>query len=45
MLLGNASVLDQSGLEHGSPMTTGRLFSNGAAIDMNGWASAFKSDV
>lgn len=43
-LLGNASLLDQSGLEHGSPMTTGGLFSNGAAADMNGWASAFQSE-
>lgn len=43
-LLGNASLLDQSGLEHGSPMTTGGLFSNGAGADMNGWASAFQSE-
>lgn len=43
-LLGNASLLDQSGLEHGSPLTTGGLFSNGAAADMNGWASAFQSE-
>uniref|UniRef100_A0A1D1XI15 KH domain-containing protein At5g56140 n=1 Tax=Anthurium amnicola TaxID=1678845 RepID=A0A1D1XI15_9ARAE len=42
-LLGNASLLDQNGLEHGSPLTTGGLFSNGAA-DMNGWASAFQSE-
>ncbi|THU70416.1 hypothetical protein C4D60_Mb08t24760 [Musa balbisiana] len=44
MLLGNASLLDQSGLEYGSPMTTGGLFSNGGANDMNGWASAFQSE-
>jgi len=44
-LLGNASLLDQSGLEHGSPLTTGGLFSNGAAADMNGWTSAFQSEV
>ncbi|KAG1327361.1 KH domain-containing protein [Cocos nucifera] len=43
-LLGNASLLDQSGLEHGSPLTTGGLFSNGRAADMNGWASAFQSE-
>ncbi|XP_010913284.1 KH domain-containing protein At5g56140 isoform X2 [Elaeis guineensis] len=43
-LLGNASLLDQSGLEHGSPLTTGGLFSNGGAADMNGWASAFRSE-
>ena len=45
MLLGNASLLDQSGLEYGSPMTTGGLFSNGGANDMNGWASPFQSEV
>ncbi|KAJ8491243.1 hypothetical protein OPV22_012964 [Ensete ventricosum] len=44
MLSGNASLLDQSGLEYGSPMTTGGLFSNGGANDMNGWASAFQSE-
>uniref|UniRef100_A0A1D1ZBE0 KH domain-containing protein At5g56140 n=1 Tax=Anthurium amnicola TaxID=1678845 RepID=A0A1D1ZBE0_9ARAE len=43
-LLGNASFLEQSGLEHGSPFTTGALFSNGRAADMNGWASAFQSE-
>ncbi|XP_010252937.1 PREDICTED: KH domain-containing protein At5g56140-like isoform X2 [Nelumbo nucifera] len=46
-LLGNASLLDQSGLEHASPLasplTSGGLFSNGGA-DMNGWASAFQSE-
>ncbi|THU72180.1 hypothetical protein C4D60_Mb04t09390 [Musa balbisiana] len=42
MLLGNASLLDQS--EHGSPMTTGGIFPNGAAIDMNGWALASQSE-
>ncbi|XP_008805545.1 KH domain-containing protein At5g56140-like isoform X2 [Phoenix dactylifera] len=43
-LLGNASLLDQSGLEHGSPLITGGLFSNGGAADMSGWASAFRSE-
>ncbi|KAG9448843.1 hypothetical protein H6P81_008808 [Aristolochia fimbriata] len=42
-LLGNASLLDQSGLEQASPLTSGGLFSNGGA-DMNGWASAFQSE-
>nr|DAD23574.1 TPA_asm: hypothetical protein HUJ06_025037 [Nelumbo nucifera] len=47
-LLGNASLLDQSGLEHASPLaasplTSGGLFSNGGA-NMNGWASAFQSE-
>ncbi|XP_020091302.1 KH domain-containing protein At5g56140-like isoform X2 [Ananas comosus] len=43
-LLENASLLNQSGLEHGSPLTTGGLFSNGRAAEMNGWASAFQSE-
>ncbi|EAZ24441.1 hypothetical protein OsJ_08192 [Oryza sativa Japonica Group] len=43
-LLENASLLNQSGLEHGSPLTTGGLYSNGAAADMNGWTSAFQSE-
>ncbi|MQL86666.1 hypothetical protein Taro_019198 [Colocasia esculenta] len=43
-LLGNASLLDQNGLEHGSPLTSGGLFSNGGSADMNGWASAFQSE-
>ncbi|KAM0943031.1 putative STAR protein, homodimerization region [Dioscorea sansibarensis] len=42
-LLGNASLLDQSGLEHGSPLNTGGLFANGAA-DLNGWASIFQQE-
>ncbi|XP_051192934.1 KH domain-containing protein At5g56140 isoform X2 [Lolium perenne] len=43
-LLENASLLNQSGLEHGSPLTSGGLYSNGAATDMNGWTSAFQSE-
>ncbi|KAK9152279.1 hypothetical protein Syun_010588 [Stephania yunnanensis] len=43
-LLGNASLLDQSGLEHASPLTSGGLYSNGGVADMNGWASAFQSE-
>ncbi|OVA19698.1 K Homology domain [Macleaya cordata] len=42
-MLGNASLLDQSGLEQASPLSSGGLFSNGGA-DMNGWASAFQSE-
>ncbi|XP_059662324.1 KH domain-containing protein At5g56140-like [Cornus florida] len=38
-LLGNASVLDQSGLEHASPLASGGIFSNGGA-NLNRWASA-----
>lgn len=44
-LLENASLLDQTGLEHGSPLITGGVFSNGGAADMNGWASTFQSEV
>ncbi|KAI9100176.1 hypothetical protein K1719_024394 [Acacia pycnantha] len=43
-LLGNASVLGQSGLEHGSPLASGGIFSNGGA-NVNGWASRFQSEV
>ncbi|MED6109427.1 hypothetical protein PIB30_033506 [Stylosanthes scabra] len=43
-LLGNASVLGQSGLEHASPLATGGIFSNGGA-DVNGWASRFQSEM
>ncbi|XP_043688799.1 KH domain-containing protein At5g56140-like [Telopea speciosissima] len=44
-LLGNASLLDQNGLEHASPLTSsGGIFSNGGGADMNGWASAIKSE-
>ncbi|KAJ6887470.1 KH domain-containing protein [Populus alba x Populus x berolinensis] len=43
-LLGNASVLGQSGLEHASPLASGGIFSNGAA-DANGWASQFQSEM
>ncbi|KAF3782704.1 KH domain-containing protein [Nymphaea thermarum] len=42
-LLGNASFLDQTGLEHASPLTSGGLFSNGA--DRNVWAPTFHSEV
>ncbi|CAL9147409.1 KH domain-containing protein At5g56140 isoform X1 [Musa acuminata AAA Group] len=43
-LLENASLLDQTGLEHGSPLISGGLFPNGSTTDMNGWASAFQSE-
>ncbi|KAB1214999.1 hypothetical protein CJ030_MR4G005255 [Morella rubra] len=43
-LLGNASVLGQSGLEHASPLASGGIFSNGGA-DMNGWASRLQSEM
>ncbi|OMO83855.1 hypothetical protein CCACVL1_11148 [Corchorus capsularis] len=43
-LLGNASVLGQSGLEQASPLASGGIFSNGGA-DMNGWTSRFQSEL
>ncbi|KAL6195235.1 hypothetical protein ACLB2K_030855 [Fragaria x ananassa] len=43
-LLGNASVLGQSGLEHASPLASGGMFSNGGA-DMDGWATRFQSEM
>ncbi|KAK8626361.1 hypothetical protein V6N13_134010 [Hibiscus sabdariffa] len=43
-LLGNASVLGQSGLEQASPLASGGIFSNGGA-DMNGWTSRFQSEM
>ncbi|XP_057983624.1 KH domain-containing protein At5g56140 [Malania oleifera] len=42
-LLGNASILDQSGLEHASTLASGGIYSNGA--DVNRWASPFQSEV
>uniref|UniRef100_A0A5B6ZIX1 K Homology domain-containing protein n=1 Tax=Davidia involucrata TaxID=16924 RepID=A0A5B6ZIX1_DAVIN len=44
ILLGNASVLDQSGLEHASPLASGGIFSNGGA-NVNRWASPFQSEM
>ncbi|KAM7499060.1 hypothetical protein LguiA_023474 [Lonicera macranthoides] len=43
-LLGNASILDQSGLEHASPLASGGIFSNGGS-NMNRWASPFQSEM
>ncbi|GAV74770.1 hypothetical protein CFOL_v3_18250 [Cephalotus follicularis] len=43
-LLGNASVLGQTGLEHASPLASGGIFSNGAA-DGNVWASRYQSEM
>jgi hypothetical protein len=43
-LLGNASVLGQSGLEHASPLASGGIFSTGGA-DVNGWTSRFLAEV
>ncbi|KAL6513980.1 hypothetical protein OROHE_019436 [Orobanche hederae] len=43
-LLGNASVLEQSGFEHASPLASGGIYSNGGA-NMNIWASPFQSEV
>ncbi|XP_039048683.1 KH domain-containing protein At5g56140-like isoform X2 [Hibiscus syriacus] len=43
-LLGNASVLGQSGLEQASTLTSGGMISNGGA-DMNRWISRFQSEI
>lgn len=43
-LLGNASVLDQSGLEQASPLASGGMYSNGGA-NMDRWASPFQSEI
>ncbi|KAK9269489.1 hypothetical protein L1049_001264 [Liquidambar formosana] len=43
-LLGNTSVIGQSGLEHANPLASGAIFSNGGA-EVNGWASRFQSEM
>ena len=43
-LLGHTSVLDQSGLEHASPLASGGMFLNGGA-NMNRWTSPNHSEV
>ncbi|CAA6670132.1 unnamed protein product [Spirodela intermedia] len=43
ILLGNGPLLDQSGLDLGSSQSSGGLFSNGQAGDVNGW-SPFQSE-
>ncbi|XP_022857613.1 KH domain-containing protein At5g56140-like isoform X2 [Olea europaea var. sylvestris] len=44
-LLGNASVLEQSGLvEHASPLASGGMYSNGGA-NVNRWPSPFQSEM
>ncbi|KAL2455334.1 KH domain-containing protein [Forsythia ovata] len=43
-LLGNASVLEQSGHEHESPLASGGIYSNGGA-NMNRGASPFQTEV
>ncbi|KAL8160170.1 LOW QUALITY PROTEIN: hypothetical protein V2J09_001707 [Rumex salicifolius] len=43
-LLGNASVLDQTGNEHARPMAPGGLFSNGG-MEMNGWPLQYQSEI
>ncbi|XP_057486028.1 KH domain-containing protein At5g56140 isoform X3 [Actinidia eriantha] len=43
-LLGNASILDQSGLEHASPLASGGIFSNGGS-NVNRWSSPFQSEM
>lgn len=36
-LVGNSGFLDQDALEHGSPISSGTLLSNGGTGDLNGW--------
>jgi len=36
-LVGNSSFLDQDGLEHGSPLSSGTILSNNGSGDLNGW--------
>ncbi|KAL7088213.1 hypothetical protein ACP275_13G114600 [Erythranthe tilingii] len=43
-LLASASVLEQSGLEHASPLASGGMYSNGGA-NVNRWASPFQSEM
>ncbi|PSS06008.1 KH domain-containing protein [Actinidia chinensis var. chinensis] len=43
-LLGNASILDQSGLEHASALASGGIFSNGGS-NVNRWPSPFQSEM
>ncbi|XP_031116971.1 KH domain-containing protein At5g56140-like isoform X2 [Ipomoea triloba] len=43
-LLGNASVLDQSGLEHANPLASGGIFSKGANADRWASVSPFRSE-
>ncbi|KAH6778659.1 RNA-binding KH domain-containing protein [Perilla frutescens var. hirtella] len=43
-MLGSASVLEQSGLEHASPLASGGIYSNGGA-NVNRWASPFQSEM
>ncbi|KAL1820874.1 hypothetical protein DCAR_0417236 [Daucus carota subsp. sativus] len=43
-LLGNASVLEQSGIELASPLASGGMYSNGGA-NVNRWTSPFPSEI
>ncbi|GAB2279783.1 hypothetical protein Dimus_014422 [Dionaea muscipula] len=43
-LLGNAQILDQTGLEHARPLASGGIYSNRRA-DVNGWASPYQSEI
>lgn len=42
-LVGTASYAEHDALEHGSPLATGGLMSNGSSLDLNGWSS-FQSE-
>ncbi|KAL8142125.1 hypothetical protein V2J09_015157 [Rumex salicifolius] len=43
-LLGNASILDQTGLDHSRPLASGGLFSNGGT-EVNGWTPQYQSEI
>ncbi|KAL8150660.1 hypothetical protein V2J09_020468 [Rumex salicifolius] len=43
-MLGNASILDQTGLEHARSLPSGGLFLNGGG-EVNGWASQYQSEL
>lgn len=43
-LLGNASILEQTALEHARAPASGGIYSNGGA-DVNGWASPYQSEM
>lgn len=36
-LVGNSSFLDQDGLEHGSPLSSGTILNGSGSGDLNGW--------
>lgn len=43
-MLGNSSIIGQSGMNFPDPLASGGIFANGGA-DINVWASRFQSEV